>query len=164
MAKSIIEVIQECGLDINKEGSVLRTFCPFHDDRTKPNLTIYPKTNSYYCFACGESGDPAKFLSEVEGIPLATAIRKVQGQFVDMIELQEMVDGLSVPDEDLTYNTELNILISKKVKECLQRCPSGSTEVLQFLKEFDAQLREPIQYDLMQKILKKSELFLKKFV
>ena len=164
MAKSIIEVIQECGLDIKEDGSVLRTFCPFHDDRTKPNLTIYPKTDSYYCFACGESGDPAKFLSQVEGIPIGIAIKKVQGQFVDMTELQEMVDGLSVPDDELTYNTELNILISRKVKECLQRCPSGSSELLEFLKAFDTKLLTPITYDEMQKIIKNSDDFLKKFV
>jgi len=164
MAKTIIEVIQECGLDIKEEGTVLRTFCPFHDDKTKPNLTIYPKTDSYYCFACGESGDPAKFISQVEGISLETAIKKVQGQFVDMTELREMVDGLSVSDDELTYNTELNILVSRKVKGCLLRCPSGATELLVFLKEFDSELHQPIPYDQMQKILKKSEDILKKFV
>ena len=85
---------------------------------------------------------------------------------MDMTELREMVDGLGVSDDDdeLTYNTELNILISRKVKECLKRCPSGVAELLAFLEKFDGELYHPIPYDQMQKILKKSENFLKKFV
>lgn len=162
--KSILDVIQEYGLDIKNEGTVLRTLCPFHNDNVKPNLTIYPKTNSYYCFACGESGDAAKFISEMDGITITEARNRVNGRYVDLTELKEMVDGLDVEDEEPSYNKDLNILVSKKIKACLQRYPHRSKEIFTYLKQFDTQLLEPISYKKMQEILKNGEVFFKKFV
>jgi DNA primase len=35
--------------------------CPFHED-TEPSLVVYKETNSFYCFGCGLSGGPNRFL------------------------------------------------------------------------------------------------------
>jgi len=38
--------------------------CPFHDDEQTWSLTVYPETNSWYCFGCGRGGDIFNFLTE----------------------------------------------------------------------------------------------------
>lgn len=163
-SKTLLELIQEYGIEIKDEGSVLRIFCPFHDDKHKPNLTLYPETDSYYCFACGESGDAADFVSQVEGIDISQALKKVHGTLVDMGELQEMIDGLDVENEESVYNKDLNILLSKKVRKCLQCHSDQSEEIFKYLKRLDLTLENPISYKKMQEILKTSDLFFKKFV
>jgi DNA primase len=39
--------------------------CPFHEDKTA-SLQVYPKTNTYHCFACGATGDQIEFIERYE--------------------------------------------------------------------------------------------------
>lgn len=51
--------------------------CPFHGD-TSPSMTIYPKSNSYYCFGCSCSGQGAiDFLLE-SGCSFQEAIKELK--------------------------------------------------------------------------------------
>lgn len=49
---------------LKKIGGLLRGPCPLHSDTTKANFTIYPKTNSWYCFACGKGGDTIAYVMQ----------------------------------------------------------------------------------------------------
>ena len=51
-------------LPLKREGLIWRGLCPFHDDQV-PSLTIYPETNSWYCFGCGEGGDVLSFVQKL---------------------------------------------------------------------------------------------------
>lgn len=46
------------GLSFKRNGRVLKTECPLgtHSD-TDPSFTVYPDTNSFYCFGCNAWGD-----------------------------------------------------------------------------------------------------------
>ena len=41
---------------VKKEGKNLIAFCPFHNDKKRPNLSIDTTNDTYHCFACGRSG------------------------------------------------------------------------------------------------------------
>ena len=67
---SILTVLAKYNLKPDK-NNLLK--CPFHNDKTA-SLQVYPKTNSFYCFACGATGDQIEFIEKYEKLdkpPLA---------------------------------------------------------------------------------------------
>lgn len=51
--------------------------CPFHDDKT-PSCRIYEETNTFYCFACGKSGDVIDFIMYKETLTKHRAILRAK--------------------------------------------------------------------------------------
>ncbi|NJM15478.1 MAG: hypothetical protein HC896_08975 [Bacteroidales bacterium] len=60
--------------------------CPFHQEKT-PSLVIYPKTNTWYCFGCGATGDSIQFIEMYEKCSKHEALLKAQ-DFIGMPPLQ----------------------------------------------------------------------------
>jgi len=56
-------------------------FCPFHDDKKKPNLSINTETGKYHCFSCGKSGDKIQFYMDKNGVDFKTAIQVIAKDF-----------------------------------------------------------------------------------
>ena len=73
-ANPITEVIGE-RVPLKPAGRNFVGLCPLHNDLNKPNLTVYPETESYFCFACGKGGDVFKFVMDIEGVPFKEAAR-----------------------------------------------------------------------------------------
>ncbi len=59
---SILAVLHHYNLKPDK-NNLLK--CPFHNDETA-SLQLYPKTNTYNCFACGKTGDTIQFIQDFE--------------------------------------------------------------------------------------------------
>lgn len=57
-----------------------RCACPLHGGENH-NFTVYPKTNSFYCFACGAGGDVIKFVSLYLNISYGDAIKKLDEDY-----------------------------------------------------------------------------------
>jgi DNA primase len=51
--------------------------CPFHDDQGHPNCTIYPQTNSFFCFACNKGGDVITFYMLLKKCDFNRAIKEL---------------------------------------------------------------------------------------
>jgi|GEM_PF-2805855 len=47
--------------------------CPFHDEST-PSFTVFPNTNKFKCFGCGQGGDAIHFLMERQGMTYPEAL------------------------------------------------------------------------------------------
>jgi DNA primase len=63
--------------ELKKFGNILRGKCPFHDDSGTPNFTIYPETNSFYCFREGVGGDSIKFFMLLKDVDFKTALEEM---------------------------------------------------------------------------------------
>lgn len=142
--KTLLDILSEKGIELQKEGSVTRAFCPFHNDTGRPNFTVYPQSDSWFCFACNFGGDAAAFLSRFDRISYADAKAKIAGAIVNLETLQESLDGLLVPNDPPKLNTELNVLVSRLARRYLQAHPDKKTEVLAVLKEFDLKMLIPV--------------------
>lgn len=73
---------------LKRRGRNLLGLCPFHSEKT-PSFTVYPETNSYYCFGCGNGGDVITFIKNIENI-----------DYVDAIRFLAERNGLAVPEEE----------------------------------------------------------------
>ncbi|MEG1551135.1 MAG: DNA primase, partial [Oscillospiraceae bacterium] len=47
---------------------------PFHNEKT-PSFTVYPETQSYYCFGCGAGGDVITFIRDIENLDYIEAAK-----------------------------------------------------------------------------------------
>ncbi len=151
MKKTIVDTLKDYDMEIESAGSVLRAFCPFHDDTSKPNFTVYPATESWFCFACNVGGNIIKFISMIENIPYAEAELRVNGQNIEVAELK---DRLTTQTEEVqTFNVEVNIQVSRHCRQYLQAHPERAEDVIGYLKTLDQKLEQEISYDKMKEIL-----------
>ena len=75
----VAEVIAGYNIDLRPSGRALIGRCPFHNDGGRPNLTVYPATQSWYCFRCGVGGDAIEFVKRREGIGFVEACQRLAG-------------------------------------------------------------------------------------
>lgn len=77
MAKTLVEVLTESGVELTQSGDRHKAYCPFHKDDT-PSFTVYPN-ETYYCFGvgCNVWGDSVKFLVEYKGMSTREAMNYV---------------------------------------------------------------------------------------
>lgn len=57
-AKALVSVEEVIGtrIELHRRGAVLVGPCPFHDDRGRPNLVVFPNMQTWQCFAGGAQG------------------------------------------------------------------------------------------------------------
>lgn len=54
--------------------------CPLHSEKTA-SFTVYPDTNSFYCFGCCESGDIIRFIQKLFNVDFREAVRRLDCDF-----------------------------------------------------------------------------------
>lgn len=69
-------------LELKRRGKNLVGLCPFHNEKT-PSFTVYPDSNSFYCFGCGAGGDAVTFIRRIENLDYIEAV-KMLAQSVGM--------------------------------------------------------------------------------
>ena len=81
-----IETVMQSYVHLLRRGRNYVCNCPFHSEKT-PSCTIFPETQSFYCFGCGAGGDVITFIRRMENL-----------EFVDAVKLLAQRSGLEVPD------------------------------------------------------------------
>lgn len=69
-----IEDVMSSYVFLKRAGRNLKALCPFHSEKT-PSMTIYPQTQSFYCFGCGAGGDVINFIMRAENLEYPEAVR-----------------------------------------------------------------------------------------
>lgn len=74
--KSDIEDIVSTYVTLRRRGSTYVGLCPFHNEKT-PSFTVYPETQSFYCFGCGAGGDTIGFIKRIENLDYIDAVKSL---------------------------------------------------------------------------------------
>ncbi|MEG1835814.1 MAG: DNA primase [Oscillospiraceae bacterium] len=69
-----VENIISSYVTLKRKGKILSGLCPFHNEKT-PSFTVYPETQSYYCFGCGAGGDVITFIRDIENLDYIEAAK-----------------------------------------------------------------------------------------
>ncbi|MBQ4573351.1 MAG: DNA primase [Clostridia bacterium] len=80
-------------VNLKRAGRISKGLCPFHGEKTA-SFTVYPDTQSYYCFGCGNGGDVITFIKNIENLDYIDAVRFLADRV-----------GLQMPDENSYDNT-----------------------------------------------------------
>ena len=73
-SRNDIENVISSYITLKRAGSNLNGHCPFHSEKT-PSFTVFPATQSFYCFGCGAGGDAITFVMRMENLDYISAIR-----------------------------------------------------------------------------------------
>lgn len=85
--KTDIEDVISTYVTLKRRGTTLVGLCPFHNEKT-PSFTVYPATQSFYCFGCGAGGDAITFLKKIENL-----------DYLDAVKTLAQRAGLQMPQE-----------------------------------------------------------------
>ena len=110
-----IEQVISSYVTLKRAGSNFNGLCPFHSEKT-PSFTVFPATNSFYCFGCGAGGDVITFTMRAENIG-----------YTDALELLAQKAGISIPQDSTDEQTgpsrkrilEMNLAAAKFFRNCL---------------------------------------------
>ncbi|MCD8007279.1 MAG: DNA primase [Oscillospiraceae bacterium] len=69
-----IEDVARQYVDLKRAGRLYKCNCPFHSEKT-PSCMIYPDDGSFYCFGCGAGGSVITFISKMESLDFAEAVK-----------------------------------------------------------------------------------------
>lgn len=69
----IVEVVGQV-VSLSRSGSHYAGLCPFHKERT-PSFKVFPESQNFHCFGCGEGGSVFDFLMKTEGLSFPEAVR-----------------------------------------------------------------------------------------
>lgn len=70
----IVELIGAMGVSLRKTGRSYVGFCPFHPNTRTPAFTVYPDSQSFYCFGCHASGTAFDFVMRKQGLDFRGAL------------------------------------------------------------------------------------------
>jgi len=70
----IVELIGSLGVNLRKTGRSFVGFCPFHPNSRTPAFTVYPDSQSFYCFGCHASGTAFDFVMRKQGLDFKDAL------------------------------------------------------------------------------------------
>jgi len=77
-AHPVADVIEQY-VPLKHSGRTLVGRCPFHDDGGRPNLTVFPATESWYCFRCNVGGDVITFVEKIAKVSFLDAVEMIGG-------------------------------------------------------------------------------------
>ncbi len=96
-----IESVVSSYVQLRKRGRISTGLCPFHSEKTG-SFTVYPESQSFYCFGCGAGGDVIGFIRRIENL-----------EYVEAIKFLAQRAGMNVPEdaaEDKTAVLKTKIL------------------------------------------------------
>lgn len=90
-----IESVISSYVQLRKRGRISTGLCPFHSEKTG-SFTVYPDSQSFYCFGCGAGGDVIGFIRRIENL-----------EYVEAIKFLAQRAGMNVPEDAAEDKTAL---------------------------------------------------------
>ncbi len=90
-----IESVVSSYVQLRKRGRISTGLCPFHSEKTG-SFTVYPESQSFYCFGCGAGGDVVGFIRRIENL-----------EYVEAIKFLAQRAGMNVPEDAAEDKTAL---------------------------------------------------------
>ena len=116
VARSDVESVISSYVTLKRAGSNLQGLCPFHSEKS-PSFTVFPGTQSFYCFGCNAGGSVITFIQKAENL-----------DYVGAIEFLAARAGVSIPQDGKQAQPgevprrriyDMNLAAAKFFRECL---------------------------------------------
>ncbi len=79
----LVELVEASGVQLKKVGRAMQGLCPFHANTRTPAFTVYPDTQSFYCFGCQASGTVFDFVMRQDGLESGAGATSERGFAMD---------------------------------------------------------------------------------
>ena len=131
VARNDIESVISSYVTLKRAGSNLQGLCPFHSEKT-PSFTVFPATQSFYCFGCNAGGSAITFIQKAENL-----------DYVGAVEFLAARAGISIPQDGQRAQPgevsrrriyDMNLAAAKFFRQCLFD-PALGAQGLRYLTE-----------------------------
>ena len=102
-------------VSLKRRGKNLVGLCPFHNEKT-PSFTVYPESQSYYCFGCGAGGEVVNFIRRAENLDYYEAVKYLADK-AGLVMPNEGFDNSMAEKRRRTY--EINKEAARFFNSCL---------------------------------------------
>ncbi len=75
-AADIVDLFERRGVPLRRAGKTWVGLCPFHQEHT-PSFTVYPQTQSFFCFGCSQGGDVIEAVKRLDDLCFSDAVRRL---------------------------------------------------------------------------------------
>lgn len=75
-ARLDIESVVSPYVNLRHRGKTLVGLCPFHNEKT-PSFTVYPESQSFYCFGCNAGGEIITFIRRIENLDFVESVKSL---------------------------------------------------------------------------------------
>ncbi|PDW01803.1 DNA primase [Candidatus Viridilinea mediisalina] len=120
----IADLISSMGVNLRKTGRSFVGFCPFHPNSRTPAFTVYPDTQSFYCFGCHAAGTAFDFVMRKQGIDFRTALELLAARAG--VQLKPRSEAARQEDARRTRLLELTALAAKVFHHLLVATAKGA--------------------------------------
>ena len=126
LSREIIEAIKDRSdivdligsyVTLRRAGSNYNGLCPFHSEKT-PSFTVFPDTQSFFCFGCEAGGDAFTFIMRSENL-----------EYPEAVEFLARRAGIDLPEEGGEESDrrgisrrrlfEMNLAAARFFRQCL---------------------------------------------
>jgi DNA primase len=156
---NIETIVESYGIELKQQGKLLIGFCPFHSDMHNPNLTVYPRTNSWFCYACNKGGDVLQFISLMENVERSEIKKRLS---LDI--LKHKLNVLRPREQMVTidFRSETLYLLSAMFYNFLVKNPHKLDPAMDIMARLDACLNtlESISYSDSVELVEKLKNYL----
>lgn len=84
-------------IELRRRGKNYVARCPFHEPDRTPSFTVFPRTQSYYCFGCHAHGDIFSWLMDRQGMTFPAAVRELAARFDVRLDGPDRSSGAREP-------------------------------------------------------------------
>jgi len=105
---SITEVAADFGVEVTGN----KALCSFHKEK-KSSLTIYPETNSFFCFGCGAGGSVIDFYMSHDDCDVLTASKKLAEDYNIPWQYDETIEDRLKRKEEEALQKDLEGLVKR---------------------------------------------------
>ncbi len=101
-------------VNLKRAGSNFNGLCPYHSEKS-PSFTVFPATQSFYCFGCGAGGDAITFAMRSENLDYPAALEFLAKRAGITIVTDERDEGGITRRRIL----DMNLAAAKYFRTCL---------------------------------------------
>lgn len=109
-----IEQVISSYVQLKRRGKNLVGLCPFHNEKT-PSFTVYPESQSYFCFGCGAGGEVINFIRRAENLDFTEAV----SYLCQKVSMAMPADGY---DDSLAQKRKRTYEINKEAARFFNNC------------------------------------------
>ncbi len=111
------DIVELIGTYVNlkRAGSNYNGLCPYHSEKS-PSFTVFPNTQSFYCFGCGAGGDAITFAMKSENLDYTAAVEFLAKRAGITITVDDRQDKGGITKQRIL---QMNLEAAKYFRACL---------------------------------------------